>query len=235
MRKLLLVAAACLCLPATVSLAQDDKPAFRADYIAGVSQATGRQRSNIPLIGLRRRADYLVFVVSFTSDSRDALVRKNEIHTMLLDALGKSGGAGVELATGNPLLTPLTRENYQDVGFTWAGREDTSKADIMVKVPMGSDPEAAEKRVDAFVRGLTREGRGTIYKSMGRLLAVSNPGQYRSAIVRLIADDARANAEMFGPDYRVAAEGIDESVQWSQVSSTDVFLYLPYSYRVVAQ
>lgn len=236
MRILLLVAAAALSLPAAASLAQDLGPNANADYIATGSQSSyNRQRETVPLVGLTRRADFLVKVVSFTSDTRDATVRRSEIHTMLLRAINKSESSGLELVIGGPRLVPLTRANYKDVNFTRAGREDTSKADIMIKVPLSSDPESAEQRIRDFAAGLKREGRGSIYPGIGRLLALRNPAQYRPEIVRLIAEDANANAAVFGPDYRVVAEGIDKEVRWKQVSTTDVFMYLPYSYRVVAR
>ena len=232
MRNLLIWSAICLCLAAPPALAQDEDYSH-ATYLAGPQQ--GQPRGAPPVIGLTRRADYIVIMVSFASDSRDGLVRKEEIHAMLLDALGKSEAAGLGLATGNPVLVPLTRANYQDVALQYAGREDTSKADIMVSVPLTGTPADAEKRVDTFVGSLKRTGRGTIYKAYGnRMIGVRSPQQYRAQIVRLIADDARANAEVFGPDYRAVVDGIDKPVQWSQVGETDVFLYLPYTYRIAA-
>lgn len=230
-RRVLLLHAAALLL-ASPAAAQEEG----YDYVASSPQPGGaQQRSAQPVIGLRQRADFLVVQVSLTSDSRDATVRKTEIHTMLLDALAKAPGANIELATGAPVLTALTRENYQTVNLTWAGREDTSKTDIMIKVPLSASAAETEKRVDAFIATLKRSGRGTIYKAGGRQLALRNPGQHREQIVRLIAADARANAEIFGPDYRAIVDGIDRQVQWTQVSDTEVFLYLPYTYRIGAR
>jgi FtsP/CotA-like multicopper oxidase with cupredoxin domain len=64
-------------------------------------------------------------------------------------------------------------------------------------------------------------------------LTIVNPDQYRDAIVQLVADNARRYAAMFGPDYAVQVGGIDGQVFWSQVSGTDVFLYVPYRYTIV--
>ena len=150
------------------------------------------------------------------------------------DALVKSDAAGLSLATGSPVLVPLTRANYQNIALQYAGREDTSKADVMISVPLTGTPADAEKRVDSFLGSLKRSGRGTITKSYGtRMVGLRNPEQFRAQIVRLIADDVRANAEVFGPDYRGVVDGIDKPVLWSQVGEADVFLYLPYSYRIV--
>ena len=231
MRKLHLWPVACLGLAATPALAQDS-PDWEGTYLAPPQQS--QQRGPPPVIGLKRRADFIVIMVTFTSDSRDALVRRQEIHAMLLDALGKSDAAGLGLATGSPVLVPLTRANYQNIALQYAGREDTSKADVMISVPLTGTPADAEKRVDSFLGSLKRSGRGTITKSYGtRMVGLRNPEQFRAQIVRLIADDVRANAEVFGPDYRGVVDGIDKPVLWSQVGEADVFLYLPYSYRIV--
>lgn len=230
MRKALFWTATCLCLAATPLVAQDED--WSGTYL--VSTQPG-QRTAPPVIGLKRKADDLVMMVSFTSDTRDALARSNEIYAMLLDALTKGGAAGLTLSTGNPVLVPLTRDNYRSIPMGWAGREDTSKADVYVSVPLAGTPAEAEKRVDAFVKSLKREGRGTIYKAGSRMLAVRSPEQYRAQIVELIAADVRVSAEAFGPDYRGVIDGIDKPVQWSQVNDSDVFLYLPYTYRIIAR
>lgn len=232
MRHLLFWSAACLWFGAMPALAQDSQD-WDDTYLAAPQQ--GQQRGVPPVIGLKRRADFIVIMVSFTSDSRDALVRRQEIHAMLLDALVKSDAAGLGLSTGSPVLVPLTRANYQNIALQYAGREDTSKADVMISVPLTGTPADAEKRVDSFLGSLKRSGRGTITKSYGtRMVGLRNPEQFRAQIVRLIADDVRANAAVFGPDYRGVVDGIDKPVLWSQVGEADVFLYLPYSYRIVA-
>jgi hypothetical protein len=64
-------------------------------------------------------------------------------------------------------------------------------------------------------------------------LTIVNPDQYRDTIVKSIAENARRYAAMFGPEYAVQVNGIDGQVSWSQISSTDVFLYIPYRYTIV--
>lgn len=230
MRKALIGIVACLGLATAPLVAQDVD--WGDTYIA--SPAPG-QRAAPPVVGLTRKADDLVMTVSFTSDTREALARTEEVHGMLLDALTKGTTVGVTLSTGSPVLAPLTRENYRSIAMGWAGREDTSKADVLVSVPLTTTADEAEKRIDAFVKSLSRIGRGTIYKSGARMVGVRKPEQYRAQIVQLIADDVRANAEKFGPDYRGVIDGIDQPVQWQQRGESEVFLYLPYSYRIVAK
>lgn len=186
-----------------------------------------------PVVGLRRQADSVVLQVSISSDTRDAETRKREIHTMLLSALERAPTAGVQLVTSNFELIPLTKANYQTLPLYPAGRVDTSKVDFMIKVKLVGTAAAAELRLDAFIKSVQRTGRGTIEKTGGLTLIIINPDQYRETIVKLVAEHARQQAAIFGPDYAVQASGVDGQVAWSQVSPTDVFLYVPYRYTIV--
>ena len=186
-----------------------------------------------PVVGLRRQADAVVLQLSIASDSRDPETRKREIHAILLAALDRAAAAGVDLVTGGFELTPVTKASYQDLPLVSAGRVDTSQATLMVKVKLAGSITAAEQRLDAFIKSVPRTGRGTIDKVGGLSLTIVNPDQYRDAIVQLVADNARHHAAMFGPDYAVQVSGVDGQVSWSQVSGTDVFLYVPYRYTIV--
>jgi hypothetical protein len=214
--------------------AQDSDDQQGGDYQAYSAQP---QQSNIPLIGITRKADFLLVSVNFASDTREATARESEIHKMMLAAIDRAKASGLELATNASILSLLTKENYRSLPMGTAGRVDTSKVDILVKVPLTGTAEVAIKRVDDFIKDLPRNGRGSVAKTYYKThtLAVRNPGQYRPAIIKAVAEDVRSNAEMFGPDYRGSIAGIDKSVAWMQVNNTDVFLYMPYSYRIFAK
>jgi hypothetical protein len=223
-----------LAVIAVPASAQNAKaPALGEVIVTGNRLNAGYAQENRPVIGLRREADSAVRMISFSSDSRDEATRKKEIHTMLAAAMDRAAAAGVELVVGNFELTPVTKANYQELPLVWAGRVDTSKADVMVKVKLAGSTTSADQRIDAFVKSLSRSGRGAIDATGGLTLTIINPDQYRDAIVKLVAEDARSRAAIFGPDYAVQVSGIDGQIFWSQVSGTDVFLYIPYRYTVV--
>jgi hypothetical protein len=228
---LLAATLAALSVPANAQTTKG--PALGEVIVTGNRLNAGYAQENRPVIGLRRQADSAVQTISFSSDSREEATRKKEIHTMLAAAMDKAAAAGVELVIGNFELTPVTNANYQELPLNWAGRVDTSKVDVMVKVKLAGSTVSAEKRIDAFVKGLGRNGRGAIDQAGGLTLTIINPDQYRDDIVRLVAEDARTRAEIFGTDYAVQVSGIDGQIFWSQVSGTDVFLYIPYRYTVV--
>lgn len=226
--------AAVLAAIAVPAYAQSIKgPALGEVIVTGNRLNAGYAQENRPVIGLRRQADSAVQTISFSSDSRDEATRKKEIHTMLVAAMDKAAAAGVELVVGSFELRPVTKGNYQELPLNWAGRVDTSKVEVMAKVKLAGSTVSAEQKVEAFVKSLSRNGRGAIDKSGGLTLTIVNPDQYRDDIVKLVAEDARTRAAIFGSEYAVQVTGIDGQIFWSQVSGTDVFLYIPYRYTVV--
>ena len=233
MRRYLILAAA-LCASAIPLAAQNTStPKLGEIIVTGNRLNAGYAQENRPVIGLRRQADSAVRTLSFSSDSRDEATRKKEIHTMLAAAIDKAAAAGVDLVVGNFELTPVTKGNYQELPLYGTGRVDTSKVDVLVKVKLAGSTVSASDRIDAFAKSLSRNGRGAIDQGGGLTLTIVNPDQYRDSIVKMVAEDARSRAAFFGPDYAVQVTGIDGQVFWSQVSGTDVFLYIPYRYLVV--
>jgi len=229
-----LLAAAMFGATAVPALAQDANTLGLGEIVVTGGRSSARfAQQERPVVGLRRQADSAVLQLSIASDSRDEAVRKREIHTILLAALDRAATAGVELVTGSFELVPVTKANYQDLPMISAGRIDTSQVSLMVKVKLAGSTTAAEQRLDAFIKAVPRTGRGTLDKTGSLTLTIVNPDQYRDAIVTLVAENARHYAAMFGPDYAVQVTGVDGQIAWSQVSGTDVFLYVPYRYTIL--
>ena len=237
MKALAFAALGCLAFVASPLLAQDDDSSNSNEIVVtgmrnSVSGITAIE-SQPPVIGLKRTADSAVRTIEIVSDSREEAMRKREIHTILLATLDRAAAAGVELVTGTFELVPVTKANYQDLPLIYAGRVDTSQVTLMVKVKLAGSITTAEQRLDAFIKSVPRSGRGTLDKTGSLTLTIVNPDQYRDAIVTLVAENARHYAAMFGPDYAVQVTGVDGQVAWSQVSGTDVFLYVPYRYTIL--
>lgn len=238
MRFRYLLATALLATAAAPAFAQSGTLSGSAPELGEVLVSSNRQNAPFaqqerPVIGVRRQADSVVSYIAFTSDSRDALTREREIHTMMLAAIDRAGAAGIELVSGSFVLQPVTKANYLTLPMMNAGRIDTSKVDVMVKAKLTGSTAAAIDRFNAFSKTLPRSGRGTV-DFLGALnLTIINPDQYRDAIIKLVAEDARKQAAVFGPDYAVQASGIDGQVGWSQISPTEVFLTLPYHYTII--
>ena len=217
-------------------------PAPAQDLTGSEIVVTGTRRqaddydASIPAIGLRRVADYAIQEVRVVGDTRDAPRRRDEIFQMIRGAIalaGKSGG--IELATGEMVVEPLTLDNYRNLPLSSDGRPDTDKTSFLVKTRLSAngDAKAALDRISAFIKSVPAVGRAEMRPTGDLTLSIVSPDQYRGRIVDLVAADAHATAAKLGPDYAVEAKGLDRPVEWSRASLTEVFLYVPYSYVVV--
>jgi hypothetical protein len=190
-------------------------------------------QENRPVIGLRRQADSVVLQIAISSDSRDAEVRKKEIHAVLASALDRAAAAGIEIVTGNYELNAVSKTNYQQLPLEYGNRVDTNKVLVMLKLKLSTNVAAAQQQLSNFVKNIPQSGRGVVDINGGVTLTILNPDQYRDDIIKLVADHARKQAAVFGPDYAAQINGIDAQVFWSQVSESDVFLYVPYRFTIV--
>ncbi|MCW3836773.1 TonB-dependent receptor [Sphingomonas canadensis] len=187
-----------------------------------------------PIINLKRTADYVVQSVRITGDTRDAAKRMEELNATLRNAIGAAAKAGVELATGDYVLEPLTLNSMRNLNFAGDGRPDTSQTTFLVKVKLvpGMDIPAAKLQIAKFIGSVSKVGR-TSFMTWGEpTLSVVNPDQYRGQIIDLIAADAREAAAKFGPGYGVDVTGLDRPVEWARGGPVEVFLYLPSAYVI---
>lgn len=191
----------------------------------------------VPAVGLRRTADYAVQEVYITCDTRDPAKRNDEIFAMVRGAIDLAAArrGGIELATGEMIVEPLTGANYRNLAVISDGRPDTGRTTFLVKTRLstGVDGKAALDRIATFIKDVPVVGRAEIKGADSLTLSVVGPDQYRSQIVELIAADARATAGKVGDNYAVEIKGLDRPVEWARASLTEVLLYLPYSYSVV--
>ena len=198
------------------------------------SNRDGFQGTSIPIITLRRTADFAVQRVSITGDTRDEALRRKEIYAMVRSAIEQAGKHGVELATGDYVVEALTLANYGDLLLSRDGRPDSERTSFIIKLKLepGMDARAALDRIAKFIKAVPPTGRAQIEKSGDMTLSVLNPDQYRNKIIEMIAADAATTAARFGPDYGVEVRGLDRPVEWSRASLTEVFLYLPAAYVI---
>lgn len=189
---------------------------------------------NRPAVGLRRLADFAIMGVSIAGDTREAPRRREEILTMVRNAIELAQRSGLELATGDFIVEPLTLANYRNLPMANDGRQDTDRVSFLVKVRLeaGTDAAAALARIERFVHAVPANGRAEIRANGELTLSVVAPDQYRGQILDLVAADSRAAAQRFGPNYAVEARGLDRPVEWARASLTEVFLYIPYAITV---
>lgn len=228
---LTLIASAAPAFAQEVIVTASRRPQGNYGGAADLSGVIPAQRS---VISLKRSADYAVQTVWITGDTREAAKRKEELEETLRSAIGSAGRNGVELATGDYVVEPLTPASLRNLNYVGDGRPDTSRANFLVKVRLtpGMELAAARAQIAKFVASVAKTGRTTLTVMGEPTLSVVNPDQYRGAIIDLIAADAAEQSRRFGTGYGVAVSGLDRPVEWARAGSTEVFLYLPSSYTV---
>lgn len=235
MKKTLFAAAAASLMLADFGLA----PIFAQDLYSENIIVTGSRRSDADfyseektVIGLKRRADYAAQPVWIVSDSRDEDVRRQEVYAMLKAAIDRAKGAGVELVYGDFELKPITLANYRDLVPRRAGRNDTSQISFFVQKRLNSSTADVDKTISDFIKSVPATGRSLMEKRGNLNLTIVGPDQYRDQIVKLIAAESKKYAGYFGSGYGVEISGLDKALIWTQVSASEVFLYLPYRFTV---
>jgi len=190
---------------------------------------------DMPAVGLRRTADFLVQEVVISGDTRDPKQRAAEIRQMLQKGVQLASKQGVELAFGDYILTPLTLENLDDVTLTNDNRPDSQKIEFLVKAPLAGreSGKAAQKRVEDFVEAVPEVGRAQMDASGNPSLSIVGPDKYRGAIADKVMEDARMLSAKMGADYSVAIEGLNMPVQWTRAGPAEVLLYVPYKLTIV--
>lgn len=205
-----------------------------SEVIVTANRRQGSDYDRMPLIGLRRTADYAVQYVSVAGDTREMNPRREEIFAMVRGAIQMAQARGVELSTGTLIIEPLTLANYRDLPLLNDGRPDSERVNFLIKTSLkGTDNKAALERIEAFIKAVPTVGRAQMQKGGDLTLSVVGPDQYRGQIIDLVAADARATAARLGPDYAVTATGLDRPVEWARATLTEVFLYVPYNYSIV--
>lgn len=259
MKAFILAAISSLVLIAGPLYAQDDSST--EVVVTGVrrNSLSGSPLSNVappPVIGLKRQADSAVRNIEIVSDSREEALRRQEVQTMLLDAIDRAKRNGFSLVTGQFELVEVTRTNWKDQFPGLAGdanslddeddddRDDsqpqpafyddgsTTIVRLKVKTKLDGSIGNAQQAIDKFVKSVPAAGRAQIEQTGGLALTIINPEQYRDEIYRRIAAGATHAMSFYGAEYGLDVTGLDKSIAWKQVSNTEVFLYIPYGFSI---
>lgn len=190
---------------------------------------------DMPAVGLRRTADFLVQGVVIRGDTRDMAQRRKEIRAMLTDAIRRAEAAGIELAYGDYVLTRLTLDNAGEVTLSSDNRPDSERVSFLAKARLGGTQsgEAAEAQIKRFIESVPEVGRAQMDESGDSTLSIVGPDSFRPQIATKIAEDANAMAQRMGQGYAVEVEGLNMPVQWSRAGPGEVLLYIPYKLTIV--
>ena len=114
----------------------------------------------------------------------------------------------------------------------FADNGSTATARLMVKTKLEGSIASAQQKIAGFVKAVPPTGRSLIVQKGGLALTIIKPDQYRDEIYRRVAEGAKQAVGFYVADYGVEVTGLDRAIAWTQVSNTEVFLYVPYSFSV---
>jgi hypothetical protein len=232
MKRTLLTALGMLALAASAQ-AQDLSTA--EVMITGSRISQDDYARDMPAVGLRKPADYLVQEVTIRGDTRDPKQRSAEIYAMLAKAVDIAAKNGVELAYGDYILTALTPDNLKDLALGKDTRPDSERVNFLVKVKLSSamTGKLAQEKIKKYVESVPEVGRAQMDSGDDPTLSVIGPDSYRGQIAAVVGEDARKLAQTIGDGYAVQIEGLNMPVQWSRSGPSEVMLYIPYKLVIV--
>ena len=192
----------------------------------------------VPVVHIERRADFMVVNAFIESDSRDAKLRSREVSQTMkaLERTAKSAPA-IELGllksfeTSEREIEYIVEFDEDDVTISRGSRPDTTRVAIVIKTPIsdGDDsPEEVYDRIDDFIDSVPVTGRATVSDYGEPGFSLVNIAQYRSPLLKLLAEDARALKTVFGDEYKVHIAGLEAPVRWQAVGPMQLAIYFPY-------
>jgi hypothetical protein len=204
------------------------------EVVVTASRLTEYDPVKTPFVTLNKRADNLITVVRVVCDTRDLSQRKQELKTTLRNMIKAAPGAGVELGLEGEEVIGRFDDTMLDAVIRPDGRPDTSVAVLVVKTRVTPTDtfDAATGRIEAFAEKTAKAGRTEILPTQDWDLTLIGPQRYRGEVLALVADDARKVAGTFGPDYAVAADGLQLPLSWYQSGPLELALYVPYKLTV---
>lgn len=187
-----------------------------------------------PAVTLTKRADNLITEVTVVCDTRDESQRKAELRATLRNLVKAAAqDKSIELGVGDEIVGAFD-ETMLDAAIKPAGKADTSLATLLIKtaVTPADTFDAATGRIKAFVKRTPKEGRTEVLLDDDWQLTLIGPQRYRPDIAKLVAEDAKRMAAVFGDGYGVEVEGLQLPVSWYQAGPLDLALYVPYRLTV---
>jgi hypothetical protein len=103
---------------------------------------------------------------------------------------------------------------------------------IKTAVSAGDSFDAATARILNFIKVIPKAGRTEVLRENDWNLTIVGPERSRTALLDLIAEDAKAAAAAFGPGYGVTIDGLQHPITWYQQGPLDLALYIAYKLQI---
>ena len=200
-----MILAACWLCAAGPALGQDLESA--EVVVTGMRVEQDEYSDEMPAVGLRQAADFLVQQVAIRGDTRDPAQRREEIRAMLERAVRLAPQHGVELAFGDYILTPLTIANIEDLAVQSDNRPDSERVVFLVKAALAGKESgsAAQSRISRYIAAVPEVGRAQLDEWGDATLSVVGPDSYRTRIAARASLRRVSSASISAPVIAAAA------------------------------
>jgi hypothetical protein len=187
-----------------------------------------------PAVSLTKPGDYLLQTIVLSNDSRDAELRKREIHETIAQLIA-SAGSRYAVFYVDEYRVALNRDNYRVDLDDDNKRPDSSLVSLQVRVGIGGDPTKAEAIVTdmrRFIRGASKVGRTEVDIKGDTALVMNKPERFRYELIDAIAKDSKRLMDAMALDCKVDIDGLNRRVEWERASAAELLLYIRYNVAI---
>ncbi len=185
-------------------------------------------QENPTSVYLQRKADFASITITITSDQKDPIQQISEIRQarqLIMEEAKRNGKLRVH--TGPSVLTSESASSFSK------GYSPPSQSELALFWPLQKDEDVfrGAEEIHNFLAKLKPPGKSSFKLSPIRL-AVENPEQYRSQIIKLINDDIQLLKGAMKNSDRMVVSGLQSPVVVRQVDDINVEIFIRYSLSV---
>lgn len=173
-------------------------------------------------VTLTKQADYVSMTLVIVNEQRDPVERATELkktqNTIVNEAQKQKG---IEILQGSLSLS-ATAGKWLD------SRTSQVQVKVLTKLDKDTDVYDCVKRIRQFIASIKWPDECNY--SLGEIqLAIKEPDQYRSEILKKIAEDFKYIKSSMSFAGKIIISGLENTVQIQQVDDKNVQLYIPYT------
>lgn len=232
-RKSMLLCGLCaLTLPA-VAQGQDSSDELDTVVVTG-SRIGYSDLLDTPAVSLTKPGDYLLQTIVLSNDSRDAEMRKREIHETIAQLIASAGGRYVVFHV-DEYRVALNRDNHRVELEVDGKRPDSNLVSLQIRVGVGGEPGKAEAIIAdmrRFIRSASKVGRTEIEIRGDTALVMNKPERFRYELIDAIAKDSKRLMTAMALDCKTEIDGLNRRVEWERASAAELLLYIRYSVTI---
>ena len=224
-----------LCALVLPMIAQGQESSDELDTVVVTGSRIGySDLLDTPAVSLTKPGDFLLQTIVLSNDSRDAEMRKREIHETIAQLIGSTGSRYVVFHVDEYRIA-LNRDNYRVELEVDGKRPDSNLVSLQIRVGVGGDPTKAEAiiaEMRRFIRSANKVGRTEIEIRGDTALVMNKPERFRYELIDAIAKDSKRLMDAMALDCKTEIDGLNRRVEWERASAAELLLYIRYNVTI---